>query len=59
MSVRSLDHFRRTRQLFIDTATLHHLLDLYRHYKASLLEVGRLVDTVHATRDGKLNPLGH
>lgn len=58
MPARSLDDFRRTRQLFIDTATLRHLRHLHRHYKTRLLEIGRLSDTVLATRDGDLAPLG-
>ena len=59
MTARSLNNFRHTRQLFIDTATLRHLRHLHRHYKTRLLEIGRLSDTVLATRDGDFAPLGH
>ena len=59
MTARSLDDFRRTRLLFIDTATLCHLRHLRRHYKTRLLEVGRLSDTVLAIRDGETTPLGY
>ena len=58
MTVRCLDHYRRTANLLIDTTTLHHLLDLQHHYEARLLEVGRLAEHVQ-TYQGSFTPLGH
>ena len=58
MTVPSLDNFRRTRQLFIDTITLCHLDHLHHHYKADLLEVGRQPQHV-LVANGRYIPTGH
>ena len=54
----SLDDFRRTRLLFIDTITLRHLHHLHLHYKAGLVEVGRQPEHV-LVANGKYIPTGH